>query len=206
MAVVEGWQVPHVPADDSLRKQLYEDALRNGADALHVRLRELDPVAAAAINPLNVRRVVRAIEVCLVSGRPISALQTKSPPPYRVLLIGLQRHREELYRRIDERIDAMMRGGLEQEVRALVAAGYGFELPAMSGVGYGQFAPYLVGESCLDDVLRAIKRATRRFARQQSNWFRASDSRIHWFDASPDTLAQVTGLVQAFLSTQGHGA
>ncbi len=202
-AVVEGWQVPHVPPDDGLRQELYEDAARNGPEALHARLRELDPVAAAAIDARNVRRVVRALEVCLVSGRRISALQTKLPPPYRMLLIGLQRPREELYRRIDERIDAMMRDGLEQEVRGLVAAGYGFDLPAMSGVGYGQFAPYLLGEASLDDVVRAIQRATRRFARQQSNWYRAGDPRIHWFGASGDPLADVVGLVQAFVSDQG---
>ena len=203
MAVVEGWQVPHVPPDDGLRQQLYKDAARDGAEALHARLRELDPVAAAAIDARNVRRVVRAIEVCLVSGRRISALQTKLPPPYRVLIIGLQRSRDELYRRIDERIDTMMRDGLEQEVRGLVAAGYGFDLPAMSGVGYGQFEPYLLGEASLDDVMRAIQRATRRFVRQQSNWYRASDGRIRWFGAAPDPLAHVVGLVQGFVSTPG---
>jgi len=199
MAVVEGWQVPLVPPDSLLRKRLYEEASIGGAEALHARLHQLDPVAAAAIDARNLRRVIRAIEVCTVSGRRMSAQQTKLPPPYRALLIGLTRPRDELYRRIDERIDKMMCDGLEQEVRGLVALGFGFDLPAMSGVGYGQFAPYLRGEASLDDVVRAVKRATRRFVRQQSNWFRAGDCRIHWFQASPDPLDAVVKLLKRFL-------
>jgi tRNA dimethylallyltransferase len=199
MAVVEGWQVPRVPPDSELRLQLYEDASRCGAEALHSRLRELDPAAAGAIDPRNLRRVVRALEVCMITGRRMSEQQTKSPPPYRTLLIGLTRPRAELYRRIDQRVDEMMRAGLEQEVRGLAAAGYGFELPGMSGVGYGQFAPYLRGEATLAEVVTAIKRATRRFVRHQSNWFRADDSRIHWFCTEPDPLAEVEALVRGFL-------
>ena len=199
MAVVEGWQVPRVPPDSGLRCQLYEDASRHGAEALHARLRELDPAAADAIDARNVRRVVRALEVCMVSGRRMSEQQTKSPPPYRTLLIGLTRPRAELYRRIDQRVDEMMRGGLEREVRGLASAGYGFELPAMSGVGYGQFAPYLRGEATLADAVLAIKRATRRFVRHQSNWFRPDDSRIHWFCVEPCPLAQIEALVRGFL-------
>jgi tRNA dimethylallyltransferase len=199
MAVAEGWQIPHVPPDHRLRGLLYEDASRLGAEALHARLRELDPMAASAIDARNVRRVVRALEVCIVTGRRMSEQQLKSPPPYRTLMIGLTRPRAELYQRIDERVDEMLRTGLEQEVRWLVAAGYGFELPAMSGVGYGQFAPYLRGEASLADVVRAIKRATRRFVRHQSNWFRPDDGRIRWFCAEPDSLAPVEELIREFL-------
>jgi tRNA dimethylallyltransferase len=203
MAVVEGWQVPHVPPDAGLRRRLYEDALHNGPDHLHARLRERDPEAAAGIDPRNIRRVVRALEVCEVTGRRMSEQKTKVPPPYRTLLVGLALPREELYRRIDERIDTMMSNGLEQEVRTLVASGYGFDLPAMSGVGYGQFALYLRGEATMADVVLAIRRATRRFVRHQSNWFRPEESRIHWFAASPDPLGQVEALVRGFLLVGG---
>jgi tRNA dimethylallyltransferase len=199
MAVVEGWQVPHVPPDADLRQRLYEDASQNGPEALHARLRRVDPAAAAAIDPRNVRRVVRALEVCIVSGRRMSEQQSKSPPPFRTLMIGLARPRAELYRRIDERVDQMMRAGLEQEVRGLVAAGYGFDLPSMSGVGYGQFASYLRGEATLTDVVQAIRCATRRFVRHQSNWFRLDDGRIRWFPAVPDPLAEVEAQVREFL-------
>ena len=200
MAVVDGWQIPRVPPDADLRRQLYRQAEEEGAEALHARLRTLDPVAAQRIDPRNVRRVVRALEVCLTSGRPISEQQRKSPPPYRILRIGLWLPRPLLYRRIDERVERMLAAGLETEVRRLVAEGYGFDLPAMSGVGYGQFAPYLEGKATLEDVVRYIKRTTRRFVRHQGNWFRQDDPHIHWFEALPDPFPAVSELVHRFLA------
>jgi len=200
MAVVEGWQVPRVPADEVLRGDLYRQAEQEGAEVLHARLRALDPVAAARIDARNVRRVVRALEVCLVTGQPISEQQGKSPPPFRILMIGLALPRPLLYERIDERVERMVQAGLEGEVRELVAAGYGFDLPAMSGVGYGQFAPYLAGESTLDDVVGEIKRATRRFVRHQANWFRRDDPRIHWFETRSDPFSDVLDRVRGFLA------
>lgn len=198
-AVVEGWQVPRVEPDEALRQKLYDQAEAEGGQSLHDRLRALDPAAAGRIDARNVRRVVRALEVCLLTGRPISQQQTKQPPPYRVLWLGLSLPRPELYKRIDRRVDAMMDAGLEAEVRGLIARGYGFELPALSGVGYGQFAPYLAGEATLDDVVREIKRATRRFVRQQANWFRRDDPRIHWLEAADEPFAQALALVESFL-------
>ena len=203
MAVVEGWQVPRVPPDEALRRQLYRQAAQEGADALHARLRELDPAAAERIDPRNVRRVVRALEVCLVTGQPISEQQEKRPPPYRILMIGLSLPRQQLYQRIDERVDRMIEAGLEDEVRRLAAAGYGFDLPAMSGVGYGQFGAYLAGEATLEEVVGEIKRATRRFVRQQSNWFRRGDDRIHWLEAAADPYEAALDLVQEWLNPSG---
>jgi tRNA dimethylallyltransferase len=206
MAVVEGWIVPRVPPDEALRGELYCQAAEEGAQVLHARLREVDPVAADRIDARNVRRVVRALEVYLLTGQPISQQQGKSPPPYRILMLGLRLSRQQLYRRIDERVEAMMAAGLENEVRALVAAGYGFELPAMSGVGYGQFAPYLADEEAsadvvtLESVIREIKRATRRFVRHQSNWFRQGDTRVHWLDARNDPFDTALKLVRHFLA------
>lgn len=199
MAVIEGWQVPQVPPDERLRRQLYEQADVEGADGLHQRLRELDPAAAAKIDARNVRRVVRALEVCLTTGRPISSQQRKVPPPYRILMLGLALSREELYHRIDARVERMLAEGLESEVRTLLSAGYGFDLPSMSGIGYGEFAAYLAGEATIDDVSGAIKRHTRRFVRQQSNWFRESDPRIHWLDGSPDPFPKALATVSSFL-------
>jgi tRNA dimethylallyltransferase len=207
MAVIEGWKVPRVPPDEALRSELYRQAEEEGAEALHTRLQELDPVAADRIDARNLRRVVRALEVCLITGRPISELQAKSPPPYRILMLGLRLSRQHLYQRIDRRVETMIAAGLEDEVRRLVRAGYGFELPAMSGVGYGQFAPYLAGEAnsakevTLDLVIREIKRATRRFVRHQSNWFRRGDARIHWLDAGNDPYDAALQLVRHFLAS-----
>ena len=199
MAVVEGWKVPRVPPDEALRRELYRQAEVEGAEALHTRLRALDPTAADRIDARNVRRVVRALEVCLVTGEPFSEQQSKSPPPYRILILGLSLPRAELYRRIDERVEQMMDAGLEAEVRGLVAAGYGFDLPAMSGVGYGQLAPYLAGEATLDEAVAEIKRATRRFVRHQGNWFRQGDERIHWLEVEESLHQAAIELVRSFL-------
>ncbi len=204
MAVVEGWQVPIVPPDDALRNVLYRQAEEEGAEALYARLQAVDPAAAQKIDPRNVRRVIRALEVCLTTGRPISEQRGKSPPPYQTLMIGLTLPRPQLYCRIDERVEAMIEHGLEEEVRRLVAAGYGFDLPAMSGVGYGQFGPYLAGQATLAEVIQAIKRATRRFVRQQGNWFRVDDPRIRWIDAGEDLLPEAVEVVRGFLAGQ-HG-
>lgn len=200
MAVIEGWQVPRVPPDEGLRRELYRQAKAEGAQALHSRLQALDPAAARRIDPRNVRRVIRALEVCLTTGRPISEQQDKMPPPYRILILGLELPRDVLYERIDRRVEAMMAAGLEDEVRRLVAAGYGFDLPAMSGVGYGQFQPYLAGEASLEEAVQAIKRATRRFVRHQANWFRRDDPRIHWLSATADAYQPALQRVQDFLS------
>lgn len=199
MAVVEGWQVPRVPPDEALRQALYGKAREEGAEAVHALLRSRDPVAAGRIDPRNVRRVIRALEVSQSTGRPFSAQQHKEPPPYRPFFVGLTLPRPLLYRRIDARVEAMMAAGLEAEVRGLVEAGYSFGLPAMSGVGYGQFAPYYAGEATLAEVEQEIKRASRRFVRHQGNWFRADDPRIRWFEAEPDPYPTVAALIHDFL-------
>jgi tRNA dimethylallyltransferase len=107
--------------------------------------------------------------------------------------------REALYARADERIEAMIAAGLEDEVRQLVEAGYGWELPAMSGLGYIQFKPYFEGDATLENVIEEIKRATRRFIRHQYNWFRPSDSAIQWFDADQTTAEKIESAIKATL-------
>lgn len=190
-AVVQGWRVPRVPPDPALRAELEAQ----GPAALHARLACLDPEAAGRIDPRNVRRIVRALEVCLVTGRPFSDQQRKQPPPYRILQVGLTMGRQALYARVDRRVEAMMGAGLEAEVRRLVEAGYGWNLPAMSGLGYGQFRPYFEGEATLEEVAAEIKRATRRFIRHQYNWFRLTDPAIRWFDAAETAAGEIAQLV-----------
>ena len=198
-AFLEGWDVPQAPPDEALRARLYADAEAHGNAALHARLRAVDPDAAERIDPRNVRRVVRALEVYTITGRPISSLQTKNPPPYHTLILGLDLDRPALYARVDARIDAMVAAGLEAEVRRLVAQDYGFDLPAMSALGYAEFEPLLRGAATIEDVASAMKRNTRRFIRHQSAWFRKGDPRIHWLDAAGDPLPRAVELVSAFL-------
>jgi len=198
-AVVEGWRIPRVPPHPDLRAELEAHAERESCYALHDWLKELDPEAAEDIHPHNVRRVVRALEVCLVSGRPISAQQGKQPPPYRILQIGLTREREALYARADRRLEMMLEAGLLDEIRELLEAGYDWELPAMSALGYVQFKPYVAGEATLDEVREEIKRSTRNFIRHQYNWFSLDDPDIRWFDADQATAAEIEKAVREWL-------
>ena len=201
-AVVEGWCIPRVPPDSALRAELEAQAKRDGAEQLHARLVRLDPDGAQRIDPRNLRRVIRALEVCLLTGQPISEQQRKRPPPYRILQVGLTMERAALYARADQRVEAMMAAGLEDEVRRLLEAGYGWDLPAMSGLGYVQFRPYFEGQATLEEVVAEIKRATHRFVRHQYNWFRLSDPAIRWFDVTGtevDEVDEVEVVVGAWL-------
>jgi len=198
-AVVEGWGIPRVPPQPPLRATLK----KQGSPELARWLAVLDPAAAERLDPRNVRRVIRALEVTLVSGRPISELQEKHPPPYDILMVGLTSDRETLYQRIDRRVDRMMANGLLSEVEALLSAGYSPRLPAMSGLGYRQLAAYLAGEMTLDGAVERIKFETHRFVRQQYTWFRPDNTRIHWFDiADPDMANEISDLVNKRLANK----
>jgi tRNA dimethylallyltransferase len=153
-----------------------------GAPALHARLAALDPVAASRIDARNVRRVIRALEVCLVTGQPISELQAATPPPYHIVRVGLTRPRPALYARIDQRVDEMMAQGLLAETQRLLEAGLSPQLPALTGLGYRQMIQHLQGELSYEAAVAAIKQQTRRFVRQQYTWFRLNDPRIAWLD------------------------
>ena len=198
-AVVEGWVVPAVPPDRELRAALYREAEEVGAEALHARLAAVDPAAAARIMPTNVRRVIRALEVHQATGRPISQLQEKRPPGYRLLQIGLTMARAELYRRIDQRVERMIEQGLVDEVRTLIERGYGCDLPAMSSLGYREIGMHLQGQISLEEAVRLIRRNTRRFVRRQYNWFRLSDPDIRWFDVLKSPYEEIAAAVRAFV-------
>ncbi|MGQ9489726.1 MAG: tRNA (adenosine(37)-N6)-dimethylallyltransferase MiaA [Anaerolineae bacterium] len=202
-AVTEGWRIPEVAPQHDLRAALEADAAAEGAEALHARLAALDPAAAARIDPRNVRRVIRALEVCLVTGRPITVLQAKQPPPYRFVQLGVTRPRAELYARIDARVDRMLEAGLVDEVRRLAEAGYRWDLPAMTGLGYRQIGQCLRGEITLEEAIAHIKRGTRRFVQQQYNWFRLRDPAIHWVDASTTSPDEILALVRRWLLDTG---
>ncbi|MCB9008987.1 MAG: tRNA (adenosine(37)-N6)-dimethylallyltransferase MiaA [Ardenticatenaceae bacterium] len=176
-AVVEGWGIPKVPPQPKLR-----DALAQLPGPELARwLAALDPEAAQKHDPRNLRRIIRALEVTLVAGRPISELQRKTPPPYHICQIGLTRPREELYTRIDARVEQMMANGLLEELKTLRDLGYGRSLPSMSGLGYRQLWAYLDGEMSLEEAVERIKFETHRFARHQANWFSQDDPAITWF-------------------------
>ncbi len=198
-SVVQGLQIPRVVPNLERRKQLDQKE----AGELYARLQQLDPTAAARILPGNKRRVIRALEVIEATGRPMSAQQTRVPPPFPVIQIGLTMPRAELYARIDRRIDRMIGQGLLDEVRRLVAQGYSFELPSMSSLGYREMGQYLRGEATFEEAIRLFKSNTRKFIRHQYNWFRPSDPQIRWLDVSSgpgpvlayagEALGEITG-------------
>ena len=206
-SLVEGWKIPEVPPDQKLRRQLEARAEQEDSQSLYRELQDIDPVAAAKINPSNIRRIIRALEVYHATGQPPSQLQRKEAPAFSVLTIGLTQERSELYRKIDWRVDKMIQRGLVEEVEQLLKRGYSSSLPSMSGIGYKQIGQFLRGEMTLPEAIDKIKYETHRLARHQYAWFRLSDSRIRWFDVSETegkasivTLNKVKGLIEGFIS------
>jgi tRNA dimethylallyltransferase len=181
----------HFPRTDrGTRARLEAELGRLGPAALHARLAALDPAAAAAILPSNGRRIVRALEVIELSGRPFTATmpayepqgQARPDPP--AVQIGLTRPRPELDQAIAARVDRMWQAGFEAEVKGLVAAGLREGRTASRALGYQQLLRYLDGELTLDQARLETIKATRRFARRQESWFRR-DPRVHWLNADP---------------------
>jgi tRNA dimethylallyltransferase len=195
-AILEGWRIPAVPPDHVMRQELEARAQSEGVEALYEELKQLDPDAAERIDPRNIRRLIRAIEVSR-QGKPFSRLQGKEPF-VNSLVIGLTTDRTDLYQRIDTRVDSMMEKGLLTEVEGLITKGYGFDLPSMSGLGYKQIGMFLQGEIDLPTAIQQIKGNTHRFARHQYNWFRLQDERIHWFDIRKEIKQAVQDLIERF--------
>ncbi|HEU4327834.1 MAG TPA: tRNA (adenosine(37)-N6)-dimethylallyltransferase MiaA [Roseiflexaceae bacterium] len=199
-ALLQGWNIPRVEPQPELRSALEQEAAEHGVEALHVRLTLVDPQAAAAIPASNVRRVIRALEVYQMTGQPISAQQSMEPPPYSIRTLWLVRPAAELYGRIDERVDLMMRSGLLEEVRGLVERGYSWELPAMTGLGYREFRPFLAGELSLDEAIERLKFDTHAFARRQAAWFKRLPNLSRLLADSPDLPEQaIQVLKEAYL-------
>jgi tRNA dimethylallyltransferase len=195
-AVTEGLRIPAVPPNAELRAELEERAAQAGGDNLYEELKQIDPEAAARIDPRNVRRTIRALEVYRITGHKFSAAGAAEPPPFAVRRIGLTLPRDQLYRSVDTRVDEMIARGWLDEVRAL-AAKYDWRLPALSSLGYPQMGAVLRGEMTLADAAREIKHHTHRFIRHQYAWFRPSDPRLEWFDAARATTAEVVNAIES---------
>ena len=198
-ALLEGWEIPPAVPGAELRAMLEERAAREGASVLYAELQQADPAAADRIDPRNVRRVIRALEVVRSTGKPFSALRRRGSVGFQPLVIGLTMPRPELYARVDARIDAMLAAGWVEEVRGLLARGFSPALPAFSALGYSQIVRHVQGDLALEECVIEIRRATRRLIRHQANWFRPGDPGIHWIDAGADAASQAEALIEAFL-------
>lgn len=181
-ALIDGFLFPDQKADEQLRKDL-QDQAENNPDEMYRKLTKVDPVAAKKLHPNDIRRVTRALEVFYSSGKPISELQAKAKPgeqKYEPLMIGLNRDREILYQRINNRVDTMVNQGLIDEVSDLLIK-YPNQPTALQAIGYKEIALYLLNQITLDEAIDLIKRDTRRYAKRQISWFRR-DQRIVWYN------------------------
>ncbi|HXF36307.1 MAG TPA: tRNA (adenosine(37)-N6)-dimethylallyltransferase MiaA [Actinomycetota bacterium] len=197
-AVVDDLVFP--PTDPATREALERRAEAVGPLRLYERLRDLDPEAAAKIEPGNVRRTIRALEVLEVTGRPFStfARAWDRYPPGRVRAAGVTMPRALLYRRIEERAWAQVRGGLLSEVRGLVERGLGRWLTASQAIGYAELARHVAGQLSLEEAVAATVRRTKALARRQLAWFRR-DPRIRWFEAGEEGAPALVEEIRRYL-------
>lgn len=170
--------------DPALRLSIMEDAKKHGAQYLHERLRNIDPIKADTINPNDLKRIIRALEVYQMTGKPMSLYSQdnfRDAPKFRLALVGLDMNRSKLYQNIERRVDKMFEDGLIDEVKKLKEMGCNESMQSMQALGYKQALDYLEGSMSLSETIDLIKRNTRRYAKRQLTWFRR-DKRIHWIN------------------------
>ena len=187
-------------ADAEIRAKLQREADEHGNVALHGRLRRCDPEAADRVHPNNLVRVIRALEVYELTGKPISVLQGQwkmNEPRYLFRAFGLNMPRETLYRRIEERVDQMVEVGLIEEVKGLLDQDYPRNCVAMQSFGYKELIDYLDGTRTFDEAIALLKQNTRQFAKRQLTWF-CNDPRIEWLDTSQ--FSAIDGIVDNLLA------
>ena len=196
-AITQGFDnLPKAPA--SIRAKLNLQLEKEGIYPLQEQLKQLDPVYYAEVDIHNPQRLIRALEVCLHTGKPFSGFRTSSSKkrPFEILKIGLNMDREKLYDRINRRVDLMMEAGLLDEVRSLLPYR---QLNALQTVGYQELFEYLDGKCSLEQAVEQIKQNTRRFAKRQLTWFR-KDSEIHWFE--PHQTDEIIAWISSKLSLE----
>src|SRR3972149_9951313 len=176
-AVCYNFKLPPISLDSKLRLKLAKKSLA----ALQKLLKIKDPDTFGKIDLKNKRRLIRALEVCITSGKKFSKLKTAAKPCYRILKIGVKVSREKLYEKINQRLDEMVKKGWVEEVQKLYKAGYDFNLPAISGLVYREIGEYVRRNISLEEALQTAKTRTRNFARRQMTWFRR-DKNIIWIE------------------------
>jgi tRNA dimethylallyltransferase len=187
--------------DARVRDALYRRAETEGEGVLHGKLQQLDPEAASRIHPQDILRIIRALEVCSLAGRPLSHFHREHgfrESPYEILKIGLQWERETLFRRIEWRVEKMIEMGWVEEVKVLLEKGHSSRWKSMRTVGYKHIVSHIAGEMDLPRAIGLIKRDTRRYAKRQITWFKA-DQEIHWFPAGGMAGSLIEAKVGEFL-------
>mgnify|MGYP003927889737 CR=1 FL=1 len=199
-ALLEGWHVPVVPPDPEFRARKLREAEVQGGAVLHDELRAIDPQRAGELDPRNLRRVIRALEIHRYTGNPASALAKGRRRSATALILGLTIERASLYERIDSRVDQMMEQGFLEEVDQLSDMGYRLGQGPLASPGYRELGQHLEGELSLEEAVQRTKYQTHRLARRQYTWFKPDDPRIRWLnglDPNVDELA--AQLVEEYL-------
>ena len=198
-ALVDGLFAPEL-SDPEIKAKWREAVRRRGVEAVHAELRRVDPKTAARLHPNDSQRIVRAMEVFELSGRPLSSFQRgrEEPADFTPLFFGLRRERPALAERIDRRVEWMIEAGLADEVRDLAGRGWGPELNALRSVGYQEVFEFLAGRCSWEETIRLIKLNTRRYAKRQMTWFRR-DARIHWIDLDRCRVQQAVEILFGLL-------
>jgi tRNA dimethylallyltransferase len=198
-AVSQGWTPPEVEPDEALRNELEQQKEQNGVYWLHDKLNDLDPDAAIKIDPRNYRRTIRALEVIMTTGMKFSEQRGQNISPFHLVTIGLNRPREMLYQRIDQRIDMMFANGFLNEVKSLLDKGYSPTLPTMSAIGYRECVSVINGQLQEEQAKAQIRRATRVYVRRQANWFKESDPNIHWFIMGDGVVDEIEKIIHQLI-------
>ncbi|KFD42076.1 tRNA delta(2)-isopentenylpyrophosphate transferase [Peptococcaceae bacterium SCADC1_2_3] len=190
-ALTEQYSFPGTENNHEFRQSLVRQAQKYGQEALHARLAQIDPVTATRLHPNDLKRVIRALEVYYLTGKPFSYFQKSGQKcKYNLIMYGINMERQLLYRKIEERVDKMIRLGLVEEVQNLLNKGYDIGLTSLQGLGYKEIITYLKGENTLAEAIYLLKRNTRRFAKRQLTWFK-KDQRILWLKVEKNNISEV---------------
>lgn len=201
-SILEDMDFAEVGSDEIFRDRMQEAVDLHGKEWLHHQLLQIDPVSARRLHPNDIKRVIRALEIFHLTGRPMSAMVSMNREKYDVHIIGLTySDRQLLYERINHRVDQMIASGLIEEVQRLLSSGVTADLYSMQAIGYKEIAEYLLGDTSLSEAIETVKQGTRRFAKRQLSWFRR-DPRIHWYEvdqiSQKELIQQTLGQVQEF--------
>ncbi|MBC3898271.1 tRNA (adenosine(37)-N6)-dimethylallyltransferase MiaA [Acetobacterium malicum] len=186
------WDFQKKDSDEIIRWRLTAEAEVLGKEALFERLKTIDPATAQIVHPNNLNRIIRALEIYELTGKPKSHFDEetkKQGVPYDYVMLGLDWDRETLYDRINRRVDLMIAEGLIDETKMLVERGYDWNLTALKAIGYKELKPYLEGTSTLAEAVTILKRDSRHYAKRQMTWFR-KDDRIQWLKMNETRTVQ----------------
>lgn len=211
-SLLRGFSFEEGARDEALREKLFQEADSQGPGALYQRLLQVDPAAAKEIHPHNVKRVLRALEYCILSGEPFSAQAArcaKAQSPYRFLLLcPVYQDRRLLYGRIDKRVDAMLEEGLLDEAERFFrhCQRAGTPPTAAQAIGYKELFPYFQGEKPLEEAVDSLKRESRRYAKRQMTWFKREEgARFLYLDGKgpEEALDEAVGIVEEWMEAEG---